>query len=136
MAQVVDVRARARFHLPMTDRITIWHNPSCSTSRKALEAIRAAGHEPEVIRYLDAGWTAEGLGALLAEAGLAPSAALRRKGDLPRDLGLLGPEVAEDTILQAMLKHPTLVERPFVRTPRGTVLARPLDRLIGLLARS
>lgn len=135
MAQVVDVRARARFHLPMTDRITIWHNPACSTSRKALEAIRAAGHEPEVIRYLDTGWTAEGLGALLAEAGLAPSAALRRKGDLARDLGLLGPDVAQDTILRAMLKHPALVERPFVRTPHGTVLARPMDRLTDLLAR-
>lgn len=89
-----------------------------------------------MIRYLDAGWTAEGLGALLAEAALAPSAALRRKGDLARDLGLLGPEVAEDTILQAMMKHPALAERPFVRTPRGTALARPLDRLTELLARA
>jgi arsenate reductase len=136
MGQMLDVRAGAGFHPPMTDRITIWHNPSCSTSRKALDAIRAAGHAPEVIRYLDTGWTAEGLGALLAEAGLAPSAALRRKGDLARDLGLLDPEVAEEAILQAMLKHPVLIERPFVRTPRGTVLARPLERLTDLLARS
>jgi arsenate reductase len=119
----------------MSDRITIWHNPSCSASRHALEAIRAAGHEPEIIRYLESGWIARELTDLLAEAGLTPAAAMRRKGDLVRDLGLLGPDVDDDTILRAMLEHPALVERPFVRTPHGTVLARPIERLTVLLGR-
>lgn len=111
----------------------IWHNPSCSTSRKALEALRAAGVEPQVIRYLDTGWTEAALTALLAAAGLTPSQALRRKGDLARDLGLLEEGVPEARILAAMLDHPALVERPFVQTPRGTALCRPLDLLTGLL---
>jgi arsenate reductase len=60
---------------------------------------------------------------------------MRRKGDLARDLGLIGPDADEDTILQAMLAHPALVERPFVRTPCGTVLCRPMERLTEVLAR-
>lgn len=111
--------------------VTIWHNPGCSTSRKVLEAIRAAGIEPEVIRYLDTGWSREGLGALLAKAGLTPGAALRRKGDLPRELGLLDADDA--AILAAMIAHPVLVERPFVRSPRGAALCRPAERVAALL---
>lgn len=113
--------------------VTLWHNPGCSTSRKALEALRAAGHEPQIIRYLETGWTAEGLTALLAAAGLTPAQALRRKGDLAQDLGLLDPGRSGDEILAAMLAHPVLVERPFVQTPIGTVLCRPLERLTTIL---
>lgn len=112
---------------------TIWHNPACSTSRKALDTLRAAGLEPRIIRYLDTGWTVEALAALLAAAGLTPAQALRRKGDLARDLGLLAADVPQETILSAMLAHPVLVERPFVQTARGTRLCRPLDLLVDLL---
>lgn len=112
---------------------TIWHNPSCSTSRKALEILRSAGLAPQIIRYLDTDWTAESLQNLLTAAGLTPAQALRRKGDLARDLGLLGEEVSDDRILAAMIAHPALVERPFVQTARGTALCRPLERLADLL---
>lgn len=111
--------------------VTLWHNPACSTSRKVLDAIRAAGIEPRVIRYLDTGWSREGLTALLAAAGLRPAQALRRKGDLPQTLGLLDADDA--TILTAMITHPALVERPFVQTPRGTALCRPAERVAELL---
>lgn len=112
---------------------TIWHNPSCSTSRKALEMLRSSGLEPQIIRYLDTGWTEETLSGLLSAAGLTAAQALRRKGDLARDLGLLGEAVSDDRILAAMIAHPALVERPFVQTARGTALCRPLDRMADLL---
>ena len=111
--------------------VTIWHNPGCSTSRKALQAIRDAGVEPEVIRYLDTAWQAADLRALLAAAGMTPAPALRRKGDLVAELGLAGADDA--TIFAAMLAHPVLVERPFVQSPKGAALCRPLERLTPLL---
>ena len=112
---------------------TIWHNPRCSTSRQVLEALRAAGEEPEVIEYLLTGWTANGLRALLAEAGLTPRQALRAKEPLAKELGLTGPEVAGKSLIEAMVAHPVLVERPFVRTAKGTALCRPPERLADLL---
>lgn len=111
--------------------VTIWHNPGCSTSRKALQAIRDAGVEPRVIRYLETGWAEAELHTLLEAAGLTPAQALRRKGDLVAELGLT--EADDATILAAMLAHPALVERPFVQSPKGTALCRPLDRLTALL---
>lgn len=113
--------------------VTIWHNPACSTSRRVLETIRAQGIEPQIIRYLDTGWTRDSLSVLLTAAGLSPARALRRKGDLVRDLGLLAPETPDTTIFDAMLAHPALVERPFVQTRRGTALCRPPERLADLL---
>lgn len=112
---------------------TIWHNPRCSTSRQVLEALRAAGEEPEVIAYQQAGWTAKDLRALLAEAGLTARQALRAKEPLAKELGLTGPEVTEQALIAAMVAHPVLVERPFVRTSKGTALCRPPERLAGLL---
>ncbi|MEH7826646.1 ArsC/Spx/MgsR family protein [Gemmobacter denitrificans] len=108
---------------------TIWHNPACSSSRKALAALEDAGLTPRVIRYLDTGWTEESLQDLLAAAGLRPSDALRHKA--PGAAALRG--AAEATILAAMLADPVLVERPFVQTDRGTALCRPLARLEDLL---
>jgi arsenate reductase len=113
--------------------VTIFHNPACGTSRNVLEMIREAGHEPTVVEYLKAGWTPEGLKALLDEAGLKPREALRTRGDLASELGLLKDGVAESAILEAMIEHPALVERPLVKTPKGAVLARPKERVLHIL---
>jgi len=112
---------------------TIWHNPRCSTSRRVLEDLRAAGVEPEVVEYLQTGWTEEGLRALLAGAGMTARQALRAKEPLAKELGLTDPGVTEDALIAAMTAHPVLVERPFVRTAKGTALCRPAERLAGLL---
>jgi len=118
----------------MTDfPVTVFHNPACGTSRNVLEMARAAGREPRVVEYLKTGWTAEQLRDLFAEAGLTPRQALRTKGDLARELGLLEEGVADEAVLAAMVEHPVLVERPFVRTPKGTVLARPKEKAFEVL---
>lgn len=113
--------------------VTIFHNPNCGTSRNVLQMIRDAGHEPEVVQYLKTGWTADGLKALLDAAGLTPREAMRTKGELARELGLLDPAVSDDAILKAMVEHPVLVERPLVRTDKGVVLARPKEKVLEIL---
>lgn len=117
--------------------VTIFHNPNCGASRNVLQLIRDAGVEPQVIEYLKTGWTAEGLKALLAEAGLTSREAMRTKGEtagaLIGELGLLEAGVSDDAILAAMVAHPILVERPFVRTPKGAVLARPKEAVLEVL---
>lgn len=117
--------------------VTIFHNPNCGTSRNVLQMIRDTGQTPEVIEYLKAGWTAEGLKALLGEAGLTPREAMRAKGEaagaLIGELGLLEASVSDEAILAAMVAHPILVERPFVRTQKGTVLARPKETVLQVL---
>lgn len=113
--------------------ITIFHNPNCGTSRNVLQMIRDTGVEPDVVEYLKTGWTAEGLKALLNEAGLTPREAMRTRGDLAEGLGLLNEGTSDATILAAMIEHPVLVERPFVRTPKGTVLARPKEKVLDVL---
>lgn len=115
--------------------VTIWHNPDCGTSRNVLAIIEAAGYAPEVIRYLDTGWTRPQLVMMFAAAGLAPREALRETKSPARDLGLLDPGVGDAAILDAMLAHPVLVNRPFVATPRGTRLCRPSDAVLDLLDR-
>ncbi len=115
---------------------TIYHNPACSTSRRVLAILRAAGAEPEVIDYLKTGWTRETLAGLLAAAGLTAAEALRRQRSAAQELGLLAPETSEAAIFDAMLAHPALVERPFVVTPKGTRLCRPVERLRALIALS
>ncbi|RYG88934.1 MAG: arsenate reductase (glutaredoxin) [Alphaproteobacteria bacterium] len=113
--------------------VTIFHNPNCSTSRNVLQMIRDTGVEPEVVQYLKTGWTVEGLKTLLAEAGLTPREAMRTRGELVGELGLLEDGVSDATILAAMVAHPVLVERPIVRTPKGVVLARPKERVLEVL---
>ena len=118
----------------MTDfPVTVFHNPACGTSRNVLEMVRAAGHEPEVVEYLKAGWTADQLRDLFAEAGLTPRAAMRTKGSLAGELGLLAAEVDDAAILAAMTEHPVLVERPIVKTPKGAALCRPSEKVFDLL---
>ncbi|MGH7024714.1 MAG: arsenate reductase (glutaredoxin) [Caulobacteraceae bacterium] len=109
--------------------VTIFHNPNCGTSRNALAAIRAAGHEPKVVEYLKAGWTIPQLKGLLAAMKSTPRDLLRVRGTPAEELGLTRSGATDEAILTAMTSHPILVERPIVVTPRGTVLARPVEKV-------
>lgn len=106
---------------------TIYHNPRCSTSRKTLDKLRDAGLEPTVIKYLDTGWTRPQLEQLFADAGLTPAQAVRKREALYTELNLA--EADDDALLDAMVEHPVLVERPFVVTDKGTRLARPIQNV-------
>jgi arsenate reductase len=111
----------------------IHHNPDCGTSRNVLTVIRASGTEPVVIAYLQTGWTRPQLQALFAAADLTPRAALRTSKSPAEELGLLDPAVNDDAILDAMLAHPILVNRPIVCTPKGVALCRPSEAVLPLL---
>ncbi|MFT4151585.1 MAG: arsenate reductase (glutaredoxin) [Paracoccaceae bacterium] len=117
------------------DGITIWHNPRCGTSREVLAMIRAAGAEPQVVDYLHTPPTRADLLAVLARAGLCVRDLLRRKEPLAAELGLTGAGAEEGRIVEAMLAHPVLIERPVVITPDGVALCRPAERVLGLLNR-
>jgi arsenate reductase len=107
--------------------VVIHHNPRCGTSRTVLEAIRAAGHDPHVVDYMETGWTEPQLRALFAAAGMRVRDALREK----EGAALL--DASEDEILAAMLREPVLVNRPIVATPKGVRLCRPAEKVQELL---
>ena len=113
--------------------VVIHHNPACGTSRNVLQIIRDAGYQPTVIDYLDTGWARPQLLALFAAAGLTPRTALRTTKSPAEELGLLDPAVSDDTLLDAMLTHPVLVNRPIVCTPKGVRLCRPSETVLDLL---
>jgi len=113
--------------------VTIYHNPACGTSRNVLAVIEAAGYKPDVVAYLDTGWTRGQLVKLFADAGITPRQALRETKSPAQALGLLEPGVGDEQILTAMLAHPILVNRPFVTTGKGTKLCRPSERVLDLL---
>lgn len=113
--------------------VVIHHNPACGTSRNVLRIIEAAGYEPTVIDYLNEGWTRPQLLALFAAADLSPRTALRETKSPAKELGLLEPNVSDETILAAMLKHPILVNRPIVCTAKGVALCRPSEKVFELL---
>lgn len=115
--------------------IAIYHNPDCGTSRNVLRIIEAAGYAPTVIEYLSAGWTKSQLIGLFAAAGLTPRMALRESKSPAKDLGLLEDGVAGEAILDAMIAHPVLVNRPIVCTARGVRLCRPSETVLDLLER-
>lgn len=115
--------------------VIVHHNPDCGTSRNVVKIIEAAGYAPEIVLYLEAGWTLPQLLALFAAAGLTPRAALRETKSPAKDLGLLEPGVGHETILAAMLEHPILVNRPIVATPKGVRLCRPSETVLDLLDR-
>lgn len=116
---------------PMT--ATIYHNPDCGTSRNTLALIRHAGIEPTVIEYLKTPPSREQLVRLIDEAMLKPREALREKGTPFTELGLDAAGITDDVIIDAMLKHPILINRPFVVTPRGTRLCRPSEVVLDIL---
>ena len=115
--------------------VVIHHNPGCGTSRNVLSIIEAAGYSPTVIDYQVDGWTMGQLRGLFASSGLTARQALRETKSPAADLGLLEPSVSEDALLEAMVAHPILVNRPFVMTPKGVRLCRPSEVVLDLLDR-
>jgi len=113
--------------------IVIHHNPGCGTSRNVLEIIRAFAEEPIVIDYLETGWTRGQLQGLFAASGMTPRSALRVSKSPAEELGLTDETVSDDAILDAMLEHPVLVNRPIVCTSKGVRLCRPSERVFELL---
>lgn len=107
--------------------VTIYHNPLCGTSRKTLEILREAGTEPKVVEYLKAPPSRDELKRLYDRAGISPRDGLRAKEALAEKLGLNRPDVSEDEILDAMMEHPILINRPLVETDKGVRLCRPQD---------
>ena len=115
--------------------VVIHHNPACGTSRNVVEFVLKAGYSPVIVEYLETGWTRPQLLALFAAAGLTPRGALRETKSPAADLGLLDPSVSDEAILDAMLDHPILVNRPLVATPKGIKLCRPSETVLDLLDR-
>ena len=113
--------------------VTIWHNPKCATSRKVLASIRAQGIEPTIVEYLKNPPSTAEIRAALKEMGIGPRELLRRRGSPYDDLGLDRPKWTDAELVAVMAKHPLLIERPVVRTRKGTRLCRPPDRLKEIL---
>lgn len=116
----------------MTD-IIVYHNPACGTSRNVLALIRNAGVEPHVIEYLKTPPARALLAALIARAGMTPRALLREKGTPYHELGLAEASLSDDALLDAMIAHPILINRPLVVTPLGVKLCRPSEAVLDLL---
>ena len=107
--------------------VTIYHNPLCGTSRKTLEIIRETGSNPNVVEYLKAPPTREELRQIYKRAGISPREGLRAKEPIASELGLTRPDVTDDEILDAMMEHPILINRPLFVTEKGVRLCRPQD---------
>ena len=120
--------------MPVTD-VVIFHNPDCGTSRNVVRIVEAAGYTPVIVEYLKTGWTKPQLLALFAAAGVKPRDALRVKKSPAAELGLTDPSVDDEDIIEAMIAHPILVERPIVVTAKGTALCRPSELVLDLLDR-
>jgi arsenate reductase len=115
----------------MAPRTVIYHNPRCSTSRKTLELLHASGIEPEVVEYLKTPPSRAELSTMIRAAGIEVRAAVRNREALYAELEL--DDATDDQLLDAMAEHPILIERPFVVTPKGTRLARPVDTVREIL---
>lgn len=113
--------------------VTIYHNPKCGTSRNTLEMIRASGEEPAVIEYLKTPPSRETLVELIKATGLSVREVLRKKGTPYEELGLDNPDFTDDQLIDAMVEHPILMNRPIVVTPLGTVLSRPSEKVLEVL---
>jgi arsenate reductase len=113
--------------------VTIYHNPACGTSRNTLAAIRAAGIEPTVVEYLKDGWTKPQLKEILKKLNLTARDVLRIRGTPAEEMQLTDPSTTDEEIIDAMVGHPILVERPIVITPKGAVLARPAEKVEAIL---
>jgi len=115
------------------NNITIFHNPACGTSRNTLAMIRNSGVEPTVIEYLKTPPTKVRLQALLAAMGTGPRELLREKGTPYAELDLANAKWTDDELLDFMLQHPILINRPVVETPLGTRLCRPSELVLDIL---
>lgn len=113
--------------------ITIYHNPACGTSRNTLAMIRQSGEEPRIIEYLVTPPSREELITLIRDMGISPRALLRQKGTPYDALDLGNPDMNDDALIDAMLGHPILINRPIVVTPRGTRLCRPSEAVLAIL---
>ena len=113
--------------------VTIYHNPVCGTSRNTLEMIRASGEEPVVVEYLKAPPSRERLVELIDAMGLSPRELLREKGTPYAELGLEEDKWSDGELVDFMIAHPILINRPIVETPRGTRLCRPSERVLDIL---
>lgn len=117
----------------MTDQITIFHNPRCSKSRQTLALLEEKGIEPEVVRYLETPPDAAQLRDLLTKLGLTARQLLRTKEDEYRELGLNDMSLSDDRLIEAMVSHPKLIERPIVVRGKKAVLGRPPESVLDLL---
>lgn len=113
--------------------VTIYHNPMCGTSRKTLDILRENGDEPRVVEYLKTPLSRDELKRLYDRAGISPREGLRAKEPIASELDLTRPDVSDDEILDAMVEHPILVNRPLVETDKGVRLCRPQDRVREIL---
>ena len=110
-------------------KATIYHNPMCGTSRKTLDILRESGCDVQIQEYLKETPSREELKRLYERAGINPRDGLRAKEPLAEELGLTRPDATDDEVLDAMAKHPILIERPIVATAKGVRLCRPQDRV-------
>ena len=117
-------------------RITIYHNPVCGTSRNTLAMIRASGVEPEVIEYLKTPPSRERLVELISKMGISPRTLLRQKGTPYAELGLDDLNLSDDSLIDAMMQYPILINRPIVVTPKGIKLCRPSELVLDILENS
>ncbi len=117
----------------MPSAVTIYHNPQCGTSRNVLALIRNAGIEPEVIEYLKTPPTREALRELVAQMAVPLREVIREKESVYKDLGLDDATLADEALIDAMLAHPILINRPIVVTPLGTRLCRPSEAVLDIL---
>ena len=113
--------------------VTIYHNPGCSTSRKVLGMLRQSGNEPKVIEYLKTPPSRAELKDLLKRMGMTPRQLLRRRGTPYDELGLADPAKTDDQLIDAILAHPILMERPVVVSDKGVRLCRPPEKVMELL---
>ena len=113
--------------------VTIYHNPMCGTSRKTLDILRENGDEPNVVEYLKTPPSRDELKRLYDRAGISPRQGLRAKEPLATELGVIRPDVSDDEILDAMVEHPILIERPLVETEKGVRLCRPQETVREIL---
>ena len=114
--------------------VTIYHNPACGTSRNTLALIRQSGEEPHVIEYLNEPPSREKLRELIDSMDMTPRQLLREKGTPYADLGLGDPSLTDDALIDAMMAHPILINRPIVVTEKGAALCRPSEKVLALLA--
>ena len=113
--------------------ITIYHNPACGTSRNTLEMIRNSGNEPTVIHYLENPPSRDELVKLIADMGISVRALLRKNVETYEELGLAEDKFTDDQLIDFMLQHPILINRPIVVTPLGTKLCRPSEVVLDVL---